>query len=58
MAQPSDLAQIMQIQSKERLARAEKRKQAQREAEKAKRKRPGKSSRASSPINYISGQTM
>ena len=40
MAQPNDLHQILEIQSRERLARAEKRVQAQKEAEKAKRKRP------------------
>ena len=42
MAQPNDLRQILEIQSRERIARAEKRIQAQKEAEKNKRKRPGK----------------
>lgn len=42
MAQKNDLQQILDIQSKERIARAEKRVAAQKEAEKAKRKRPGK----------------
>ena len=42
MAQSNDVRQIMDIQSKERIARAEKRILAQKEAEKNKRKRPGK----------------
>ena len=51
MAQQNDLRQILEIQSRERIARAEKRVQAQKEAEKNKRKRPGKPTRAAGRRN-------